>query len=46
MDRRLMIKELAALIGVSIDTIINWELRNVRPTGSRLEKVREFVGVV
>ncbi len=40
MDRRLMLKELAALVGVSPDTIINWELRNVKPTDKSLEKLR------
>jgi DNA-binding transcriptional regulator YiaG len=45
MDRALMIKELAALVGVSEDTVINWELRGVKPTGSRLERVREALGI-
>jgi DNA-binding transcriptional regulator YiaG len=45
MDRRLMIKELAALVGVSPDTIINWELRDVRPKGKSLEDVREVLGL-
>jgi DNA-binding transcriptional regulator YiaG len=43
MDRRLMIKELAALVGVSPDTIINWELRDVKPFGMRLKKVKEVL---
>ena len=43
MDRHLMIKELAALVGVSEDTVINWEKRGVQPAGSRLEKVREVL---
>ena len=38
-----MIKELAALVGVSEDTVINWELRGVKPTGNRLERVREVL---
>ena len=44
MDRHLMIKELAPLIGVNEDTVINWELRGVQPTAGRLEKVREALG--
>jgi DNA-binding transcriptional regulator YiaG len=40
-----MIKELAALVGVSEDTVINWELRSVKPTGNRLERVREALGI-
>ena len=45
MDRRLMIKELAALVGVSADTIINWELRNVKPTGKGVEGLREVLNL-
>ncbi|MBI3996652.1 MAG: MerR family DNA-binding transcriptional regulator [Candidatus Omnitrophica bacterium] len=43
MDRRLMIKELAELVGVSPDTIINWELRGVKPTDRNLEKTRALL---
>jgi len=32
MDRELMIKDVAALLGTTEDTIINWELRDVKPT--------------
>ncbi len=45
MDRRLMIKELAALIGVSPDTIINWELRSVKPRGENLTQTQEVLDV-
>ena len=41
MDKRLMIKELAALVGVSPDTVINWELRRVRPMGKSLKRLQE-----
>ncbi len=45
MDRRLMIKELAALVGVSEDTVINWEKRGVKPTLKRhRQKLVEFLG--
>jgi transcriptional regulator with XRE-family HTH domain len=45
MDRRLMIKEFAALVGVSPDTIINWELRGVQPMFRRLERVKQVLGI-
>ena len=45
MDRGLMIRELAALVGVSPDTIINWELRGVKPMGQRLGKIKEVVRI-
>ena len=43
MDKGLLIRELAALVGVSPDTIINWELRGVKPFGTRLERVKEIL---
>ncbi|MBI3011192.1 MAG: hypothetical protein HYY58_01700 [Candidatus Omnitrophica bacterium] len=40
-----MIKDLAALIGTTEDTIINWELRDVKPTLKRHRKgLVEFLG--
>jgi len=32
-----MIKELAALIGVTEDTVVNWEIRGMNPTSINLE---------
>ena len=43
MDKGLLIRELAALVGVSPDSIINWELRNVKPAGNRFERIREIL---
>ena len=43
MDKGLMIKELAEQIGVSEDTVINWEIRDIKPVGRNLERVREFL---
>lgn len=40
MDKGLMIKELAQLIGVTEDTVINWEIRNIKPIGSSMEKLK------
>jgi len=39
MDAGLMIKELAAILGVSEDTVINWEVRGVSPTSRNLERL-------
>ena len=45
MDRELMIKDLAAMIGTTEDTVINWELRDVKPTLKRHRKgLMEFLG--
>jgi hypothetical protein len=43
MGRHLMLKELAALVGVDPGPIINWELRNVKPTDRNLEKARALL---
>ena len=45
MDRGLLIRELAALVGVSPDTIINWELRGVKPKANRLERLQEMLSL-
>ena len=45
MDKGLLIRELATLVGVSPDTIINWELRHVKPTGKGLEKIAQVLGL-
>jgi DNA-binding transcriptional regulator YiaG len=37
MDKGLRINELAAEIGVTPDTVINWELRGRTPRGWRME---------
>ncbi len=39
------IKELARLIEVTSDTIINWELRDVKPTCKNLTMVRRLLGL-
>ena len=43
MDKGLMIKELAEKIGVTEDTVINWEIRDMKPHGKSMERVREFL---
>jgi len=43
MDKGLLIVELAELIGVTADTIINWEIRGIIPEGRNMERVSEFL---
>jgi len=45
MDRGIMIKDLAALLGTDENTIINWELRGTKPTFKCHRKgLVEFLG--
>ncbi|MBL7131138.1 MAG: helix-turn-helix transcriptional regulator [Candidatus Omnitrophica bacterium] len=39
MDKGLEIKELAELIGVTPDSVINWEIRGVKPREESLKKL-------
>ena len=43
MDKGLLIRELAALLRVTEDTVINWEIRGIKPEGRNLEKVKAFL---
>lgn len=43
MDKGLLIRELAAQLGVTEDTVINWEIRDVTPIGKSMERVGEFL---
>jgi hypothetical protein len=43
MDKGLMIKELASELGVTEDTVINWEVRGRKPVGRNMERVRGFL---
>ena len=45
MDRHMMVKELAARIGVVPETVINWEKRNLKPTQRHLELLRTVLGL-
>ena len=46
MDEGLKIKELAEFIGVKPDTVINWELRGMRPWRKEIRlKVERFIGI-
>jgi DNA-binding transcriptional regulator YiaG len=39
MDSGLQIKELAKILGVTEDTLINWEKRGVSPTSKNMKRV-------
>lgn len=43
MDRGLLQRELAEQIGVTEDTVINWEVRGIKPVGMNLEKIKVFL---
>jgi DNA-binding XRE family transcriptional regulator len=44
MDAGLLIKEFAAIIGVTEDTVINWEVRGMRPWRRDIRtKVSQFI---
>jgi DNA-binding transcriptional regulator YiaG len=43
MDKGLLIRELAAHIGVTEETVINWGTRGIKPTGRNMERVRGFL---
>ena len=43
MDKGLKIKELAKLIGVTPDSIINWEIRGVRPREKAYKRLWEIL---
>jgi len=36
-------EELAKIIGVTPDSVINWEIRDIKPEGRNLERVRELL---
>lgn len=43
MDKGLFIRELASQLGVTEDTVINWEIRGIQPEGRNLEKLKEIL---
>lgn len=45
MDKNMLIRELAQLIGVTEDTVINWELRGIRPHKTSLSRIESFLEV-
>ena len=38
-----MIKEFASQLGVTEDTVIDWEIRGIKTVGRNLLKVQEFL---
>ena len=42
-DRKMTLKEVATLLGVSDTSVLNWEIRGKLPEAGRLEKVMEFL---
>lgn len=45
MDKGLLIRGLASELGVTEDTVINWEMRNIKPTVKSREKLKEILGL-
>ena len=46
MDARLQIKELARMLGVTEATVINWELRGMRPMRREVrDKLDNFISL-
>ncbi len=45
MDSGLQIKELAEMLGVAEESVINWEKRGITPIGKNLDKVRKILTV-
>ena len=44
MDAGLQVKELAAMVGVTESTVINWELRGMKPLRKQTkDKINEFM---
>jgi len=43
MDKGLYAKQLASKLGVTDDTVINWEKGRNMPQGKNIEKVKEFL---
>jgi DNA-binding XRE family transcriptional regulator len=43
MDNGILIKDMAKLLGVAEDTVINWERTGVRPCKKYHQKIRDFV---
>jgi ribosome-binding protein aMBF1 (putative translation factor) len=45
MNKGLQIKELASILKLNPQTIINWELENVKPEDKNREALENFLGV-
>jgi len=45
MDKGLFIKDLAKIIGVTPDTIINWEKRDLKPYDKYVRKIKKVTSL-
>lgn len=45
MDKAWMVKQLAQRLGVTPDTVINWEKRNLKPMPKQVKRLRAALGV-
>ena len=45
MNKGLLIRELASYIGVAEDTVINWEIRGMKPRKGAMERIKSFLEV-
>ena len=43
MDRKMTLKEVAVLLGVSDTSVLNWEIRGKMPEENRMGIVKEFI---
>ena len=45
MGKNMLIREFAEQIGVTEDTVINWEIRAMKPRKEAMERVKSFLEV-
>jgi len=45
MDLGLVQKDVARFVGVSIDSILNWEKGRTKPSRENLRKIKEFLKI-
>ena len=43
MDKKMTLKEVAALLGVSDTSVLNWEIRGKMPEEGKIKIVQEFI---
>ena len=46
MEKGVLLRELAERSGVTEDTVINWELRGVRPNRDNSKKLTEYFDIL
>jgi len=45
MDKSMLIRELASQIGVTEDTVINWEARGIRLTEKNIKRIKDCIRI-